>query len=143
MTVALIALFASLAACALIGWAFVRVMGLVAQGLRRQPQPPARRASDLNIVFRGATAEELAEKARINGETELRRDVETYFENGRWKNKVQGNSRASHVHETRAEAISAGREMARNRKVEHVIVSAAGTVQKRDSYGHDPRPVGR
>ena len=143
MTVGLIALFASLAVCALIGWAFVRVMGVIAHSLRRQPQPPARRASDPTIVFRGATAEELAEKARINGETGLRRDVETYFENGRWKNKVQGNARASHVHETRAAAISAGREMARKRKVEHIIMSTAGTVQKRDSYGHDPRPVGR
>jgi hypothetical protein len=141
MTVGLIALFASLAVCALIGWAFVRGMGIVARSLRRQ-QPPARRASIPTIIFRNATAEELAEKARINGETQLRRDVETYFENGRWKNKVQGNSRASHVHETRAAAITTGREMARKRKVEHIIMSKAGTVQERDNYGHDPRPVG-
>ena len=68
--------------------------------------------------------------------------IKTYFEKGRWTNKVQGNSRASHVHETRDAAISVGREMARKRKVEHIILSTGGAVQKRDSYGHDPRLVG-
>jgi hypothetical protein len=142
MTVGLIALFGSLAVCALIGWGFVRVLGAVTKIVRRQPEPPVRRASNPTIILRGATPQELAEKARINGEAELRRNVETYFEKGRWKNKVQGNSRASHVHETRAAAISAGREMARKRKVEHIIISSGGSVQKRDSHGHDPRPVG-
>jgi Uncharacterized protein conserved in bacteria (DUF2188) len=142
MTVGLIALFASFAVCALIGWAFVRAMGVIARSVRRQPEPPVRRASNPTIVLRGATAQELAEKARITGETELSRNVETYFENGRWKNKIQGNSRASHVHETRTAAISAGREMARKRKVEHIIMGTAGTVVKRDSHRHDPRPVG-
>lgn len=138
MTVGLIALFASLAVCALIGWAFVRALGVIAKIVRRQPEPPVRRASNPTIILRGATAQELAEKARIRGEDQLRRNVETYFENGRWKNKVQGNSRASHVHETRAAAISVGREMARKRKVEHIIMSEGGTVQERSNYGSGP-----
>ncbi len=138
MTVGLIALFASLAACALIGWAFVRVTGMIAKSVRRRQPPPARRASDPTFILRGATAEELAEKARINGETELVRSVETYFEKGRWKNKVQGNSRASNVHTTRAAAVAAGREMARRRKVEHVIKNEGGTVQERSNYGSGP-----
>ena len=142
MTVALIALFASLAGCALIGWGFVRVLGGFASGWRPQPQTPVRRVSNPAIVLRGATADELAEKAELNGEAQLRRHVETYFEKGRWKNKVQGNSRASHVHETREAAISTGREMARKRKVEHIIMSTVGTVQERESHGRDPRPVG-
>ena len=142
MTVALIVMFASLAACALIGWGVVRALGAVARSMRRQPQPPARRASNPTIVLRGATAVELAEKAELKGETQLKRHVETYFENGRWKNKVQGNSRASHVHESRDAAISTGREMARKRNVEHIILSRGGNVQRRDSYGRDPRPVG-
>jgi hypothetical protein len=142
MTVGLIALFASLAVCALIGWGFVRVMGMIAKSVRRQPQPPARRASNPTILVRGTTTQELAEKAELNDENQLRRHVETYLENGRWKNKVQGNSRASHVHETREAAISVGREMARRRKVEHVIISTEGTVQERDSHGSDSQPVG-
>ena len=68
-------------------------------------------------------------------------DVETYFENGRWKNKVQGNSRASNVHETRAAAVNVGGEMARKRKVGHIIKNEIGTVQEHVSYGDDPRPV--
>ena len=142
MTVALVVLFASVAVCALIGWGFVRVLGGLASRLRRQPQVPVRRASNPTIVLRGATAEELAEKAELNGEIQLERHVETYFEKGRWKNKVQGNSRASHVHESREAAISSGREMARKRKVEHIIVSTSDTVQERDSFGHDPQTVG-
>ena len=138
MTVGLIALFASLAVCALIGWAFVRVMGMIAKGLRRHPEPPIRRANDPTIVFRTATVQELAEKARINGETELRRNVETYFEKGRWKNKVQGNSRASHVHETREAAISVGEEMARRRRVEHIIKTEGGAVPERSDHNKGP-----
>ena len=55
-------------------------------------------------------------------------DVETYFENGRWKNKVQGNSRASNVHESWAAAVKAGREMARKRRVEHIIRKKESTI---------------
>jgi hypothetical protein len=138
MTVGLIALFASLAVCALIGWAFVRVMGMIAKGLQRHPEPPVRRASDPTIVFRTATTQELAERAELNGETQLKRHVETYFEKGRWKNKVQGNSRASHVHATREAAITVGEEMARKRKVEHIIQSEGGTLPERSSHDSGP-----
>ena len=141
MTVALIALFASLAACALIGWGFVRVLGGIAKRLRRHPTPQVRRASDPTIVLRTASAQELAEKARLKGETQLQRRVETYFEKGRWKNKVQGNSRASHVHATREAAISVGQEMARKRKVEHIIVGADSTLQDSDGRGSDSQKV--
>jgi hypothetical protein len=135
MTVALVVLFASLAMCALIGWGFVRVLGGLASRLRRQPQTPVRRASNPTLVLRGATSEELAEKAKLNGEAQLKRHVETYFEKGRWKNKVQGNSRASRVHETREAAISVGEEMARQRKVEHIIKSEGGAVPERSIDG--------
>ena len=141
MTVALIALFMSLAVCALIGWAFIRVLGIFARWFRRQPRPPAHRAYEPSIVFRLATPEEMAERDRIRGTTLPIGEVETYFENGRWKNKVQGNSRASNVHETRAAAVSAGREMARKRMVDHIIKDEGGTVQEHVSYGGDPRPV--
>jgi Uncharacterized protein conserved in bacteria (DUF2188) len=35
-------------------------------------------------------------------------DIETYHEDGEWKNRPQGNDRASHVHGTKAEAEWAG-----------------------------------
>jgi hypothetical protein len=141
MTVAIIALFISLAVCALIGWAFIRALGIVGKGFRRQPPPPAHRANEPSIVFRLATPQEMAERDRIRGTTGPKGDVETYFENGRWKNKVQGNSRASNVHETRAAAVNVGREMARKRKAGHIIKNESGTVQEHSSYGNDPRPV--
>lgn len=142
MTVAIIALFMSVALCALIGWAFIRVLGFSARGIRRRPGPPAHRANEPSIVFRLATPEELAERDRIRGITPPEGDVETYFENGRWKNKVQGNSRASNVHETRAAAVSAGREMARKRNVDHVIRNDAGTdVHEATPDGNDHQPV--
>lgn len=66
-------------------------------------------------------------------------DIETYYEDGSWKNRPQGNSRASNVHDTKRDAQQAGREMAKDRKVEHVIKKQDGTIGERNSYGNDPR----
>lgn len=68
-------------------------------------------------------------------------DIETYHEDGQWKNKVEGSSRAANVHDTKAEAQAKGREMAEARKVEHIIKKQDGTIGARNSYGHDPRNV--
>lgn len=140
MTVALIALFMSLAVCALIGWAFICVLGIVARGLRRHARPPSRSANEPTIVL-SATAQEMAERARIKGEPQRSGNVETYLEGGRWKNKVQGNSRASNVHETRAAAVRAGREMARKRRVEHIVKKKDGTIGERNSVESNSRSV--
>lgn len=48
-------------------------------------------------------------------------DVDTCYEDGQWKNKIEGNSRASNVHDRKADAQAAGRAMAIDRGVEHVI----------------------
>jgi len=66
-------------------------------------------------------------------------DIETYHEDGQWKNRPQGNDRASSTHETKAEAERVGRDMAKDRKVEHVIKNLDGQIGKRNSYGNDPR----
>jgi hypothetical protein len=66
-------------------------------------------------------------------------DIETYHEDGQWKNRPQGNSRASNTHSTKADAQAAGREMAKDRKVEHVVKKMDGTIGERNSYGNDPR----
>lgn len=66
-------------------------------------------------------------------------DIDTYNEDGQWKNRPQGNDRASSTHRTKAEAEKAGREMAKDRKVEHVIKKLDGTIGERNSYGNDPK----
>jgi hypothetical protein len=68
-------------------------------------------------------------------------DIETYSEDGVWKNKVQGSSRAANSHATKAEAEKKGRQMARARKVEHIIKKKDGTIGERNSYGNDPRNI--
>ena len=141
MTVALIALFMSFAVCALIGWALIRVLGMIEERLRRQSTLPTRLASDPTIVFGGFAAQDLAEEGRIPDGPLPRGDVVTYFEDGRWKNKVQGNSRASNVHETRAAAVRAGRDMARTRRVEHIVKKKDGTIGERNCYESDSRSV--
>ena len=140
MTIALVALFMSLAVCALIGWGFIRVLAIIAGTLRR-PRRVARRLSGSTIVFGSAPAQRLVERVPSGLDSVPSGAVETYFEKGRWKNKVQGNSRASNVHESRSAAVTAGREMARKRKVDHVIRNEGGSVQERSSYGNEPRPV--
>ena len=68
-------------------------------------------------------------------------DIETYWEDGQWKNRPQGGDRASNVHGTKAEAQAKGREMAIDRKVEHFIKNKDGTIGERNTYprSRDPR----
>lgn len=61
-------------------------------------------------------------------------DIETYNEDGVWKNRVQGGQRASNTAETKAEAQAVGRDMARDRGVEHVIKKMDGTIGERNTY---------
>jgi hypothetical protein len=44
-------------------------------------------------------------------------DIETYYEDGQWKNRPEGNSRASNTADTKADAQATGREMAKDRGV--------------------------
>jgi hypothetical protein len=68
-------------------------------------------------------------------------DIETYYEDGQWKNKVEGSNRAANSHRTKAAARLKGRDMARERRVEHIIRKKNGTIGERNSYGRDPRNV--
>ena len=61
-------------------------------------------------------------------------DVDTYYEDGVWKNKVEGNSRASNVHDRKSDAQRAVREMAVDRGVEHVIKNMDGTIGAKNTY---------
>jgi len=68
-------------------------------------------------------------------------DIETYFEDGVWKNRPQGNERASNTSETKAEAQQVGRGMAIDRDVEHVIKNKNGRIGEKNTYprSRDPR----
>ena len=58
---------------------------------------------------------------------------------GRWAAQRDGSSRASSLHKTQKAAEAAARAIARRDKTEVVIKGSDGTIQRRDSYGNDPR----
>jgi len=69
-------------------------------------------------------------------------DIETYYQDGKWHNRIQGglpSEPSSHL--TKAVAVSVGREMARQAKVEHIIKNKNGGIAERSTYGHDPRNI--
>jgi len=68
-------------------------------------------------------------------------DVHTVTHEGGWANKVEGGQRASNTAQTKAEAQATGREMARDRGVEHLIHNRNGQIGERNTYprSRDPR----
>jgi|688.fasta_scaffold51129_6 hypothetical protein len=60
--------------------------------------------------------------------------------NGGWQNKIGGNQKASNISPTKKEALSKGKEIAINKKLEHVIHNLNGVVSNSNSYGNDPNP---
>jgi len=65
-------------------------------------------------------------------------DIRTYCDDGEWKSKVDGSSRAAHVGGTKAQQSAVGRDMARERGVEYRITRTDGAVTQQDSYGNEP-----
>lgn len=65
--------------------------------------------------------------------------VHTVHKNGVWINEIEGEGEISQ-HQTKEEAVDAGREAARARQTEHVIHNLDGTIGERNSYGSDPYP---
>lgn len=57
-----------------------------------------------------------------------------------WAVQREHSERASHVLPTKEEALGVGRDMARQDGVELIIQRQDGTIQERNSYGHDPFP---
>lgn len=57
-----------------------------------------------------------------------------------WRNISEGASKPSKVFETKSEAEAAGRQIAINKGVEHIIHNESGKIAKRNSYGNDPFP---
>jgi len=59
---------------------------------------------------------------------------------GGWSVRKTGESRASRVFNSRSDAISFARGMAKNARGEIVIHGRDGRIRDRDSYGNDPCP---
>ena len=68
-------------------------------------------------------------------------DVHTVPHGDGWANKVEGGDRASNTAPTKSEAQSTGRDMARDRGVEHLIHNRNGQIGERNTYprSRDPR----
>lgn len=59
---------------------------------------------------------------------------------GGWDVKRGGSKRASSHHDTKSEAIDAGRTVNRNQKTELRIHNKDGRIAESDSHGGDPYP---
>ena len=59
---------------------------------------------------------------------------------GQWAVLGSGNSRATSLHPTQADAIASAREIAINQHSEVVIHRPSGQIRDSNSYGNDPYP---
>jgi hypothetical protein len=57
-----------------------------------------------------------------------RGDVVTYYEDGQWKNAIEGSSRQLSSHAKFAAAVAAGRQIALLRSVEHSVQQTGAQV---------------
>lgn len=55
--------------------------------------------------------------------------------------KVEGEGSPRSAHEGKAEAVEAGRALAKSLAVEFVVKNQDGRIAEKDSYGNDPRNV--
>lgn len=71
-----------------------------------------------------------------------KKDVHVVYNNQieQWQVKREGAERATSNHDTKQEAVDAGRDRARQDKVEFVIHNKDGKISDSDSYGGDPNP---
>lgn len=60
--------------------------------------------------------------------------------NGGYQVIGAGNSKATKTFNTQKEAISFGKEIAKNQKSELVIHNQKGRIREKNSYGNDPYP---
>jgi hypothetical protein len=64
-------------------------------------------------------------------------DVETFYEDGQWHNKVEGTAQVISSDDTLDEAVDLGRDMARVLNVAHVVKDEDGTVVGRRAHEVD------
>ena len=64
--------------------------------------------------------------------------VHTVHKDSSWVNEIEGGEQLPDAHATKLVAVAAGRDIAMQRKTEHVIHNEDGTISERNSYGNDP-----
>lgn len=70
----------------------------------------------------------------------MRDQVHTVKTASGWGNKKTGAARITKAFNTKAAAVSAGRETAIKQGLEHVVHNLDGKIGYRNSYGNDPHP---
>jgi len=58
---------------------------------------------------------------------------------GRWARQKNGTARAASLHSTQAAAERVARGQAKRERTELVVKGRDGRIERRDSYGNDPR----
>lgn len=64
----------------------------------------------------------------------------TKHDSGGWQVKGAGNTKATKITNTQADAINIAKGIAKNQQSEVIIHKANGKIRDKDSYGHDPFP---
>lgn len=59
---------------------------------------------------------------------------------GKWENKTAGNPKPLSSHQTKANALDRGENIAEKAKAEHFIHGKDGKIQERNSYSNDQFP---
>jgi len=68
-------------------------------------------------------------------------DVETYHSDGTWRNRIEGQQELPGEYARKQEAVEAGRDHARELRVEHIVRDLDGQIGDRSTYGNDPREI--
>lgn len=70
----------------------------------------------------------------------MSKNVHVTPSDGGWNVREEETGRSEYFG-TKKEAVSAGRDLARRNRAEHVIHGRDGEIRQRDSYGSDPFPL--
>lgn len=66
--------------------------------------------------------------------------VHTVPSSGHWANEVDG-QQIGKTYDRKDDAVTAGRDLAKDRQLEHHIHNQDGTISEKNSYGNDPRNI--
>lgn len=69
-----------------------------------------------------------------------KKNVHVVPKGNQWAVKKEGNQRVTSVHSRKEDAIERGRQEAEKEHSELIIHRQDGTIQDKESHGHDPNP---